>query len=276
MITGAAILVLWLAILAPQWISDWHILQKSNIYFKRNKKICTKAKLEGKSILGMYDTYLSCIEHLGLNKTVRCSRAIVSNSTYNPTKYLLKYSNIEKTVDDIEKLEFISNFMIKYETFTEKMDETRHQIKNSLPVFYKIFADEDKLPYTVCGLDYNLAYIKKPFLHFLYISPAGRNNDENKLIIDAQTIKMLTNEISSSINRKGHSKLQRSMMTNDLREAVKNRDNYTCCKCGNSVYNEPNLLLEVDHIVPVSKGGKTEASNLQTLCWRCNRRKSNT
>ncbi|MCM1180947.1 MAG: HNH endonuclease [Clostridium sp.] len=63
-------------------------------------------------------------------------------------------------------------------------------------------------------------------------------------------------------------------MTNDLREAIKKRDNYTCCLCGNSVYNEPNLLLEVDHIVPISKGGKTEAGNLQTLCWRCNRKKS--
>lgn len=44
--------------------------------------------------------------------------------------------------------------------------------------------------------------------------------------------------------------------------------------CGNSTYNEPNLLLEVDYILPVAKGGLTEESNLQTLCWKCNRRKS--
>ena len=37
---------------------------------------------------------------------------------------------------------------------------------------------------------------------------------------------------------------------------------------------EPNLLLEIDHIIPVSKGGLTEESNLQTLCWKCNRSKS--
>ncbi|RAE55164.1 HNH endonuclease, partial [Burkholderia multivorans] len=38
---------------------------------------------------------------------------------------------------------------------------------------------------------------------------------------------------------------------------------------------EPHLLLEVDHIKPISKGGLSEIENLQTLCWRCNRSKSN-
>ena len=32
---------------------------------------------------------------------------------------------------------------------------------------------------------------------------------------------------------------------------------------------------EIDHIIPVSKGGLTTEDNLQTLCWRCNRSKGN-
>lgn len=32
-------------------------------------------------------------------------------------------------------------------------------------------------------------------------------------------------------------------------------------------------MLEIDHIIPVSKGGVTSADNLQTLCWKCNRSK---
>ena len=63
-------------------------------------------------------------------------------------------------------------------------------------------------------------------------------------------------------------------MTPQLREAILRRDNWTCQCCGNSIFREPNLLLEVDHIIPVSAGGKTEPSNLQTLCWKCNRSKS--
>lgn len=60
-----------------------------------------------------------------------------------------------------------------------------------------------------------------------------------------------------------------------LRPQILARDNYTCQKCGLSIYDEPNLLLEVDHIVPVSKWGQSTPENLQTLCWKCNRSKGN-
>jgi hypothetical protein len=53
-----------------------------------------------------------------------------------------------------------------------------------------------------------------------------------------------------------------------LRAAVLVRDGGRCRRCGRTVN------LEMDHIVPFSKGGKTEESNLQTLCRRCNRAKS--
>lgn len=47
-----------------------------------------------------------------------------------------------------------------------------------------------------------------------------------------------------------------------------------CKCCGGSTKDGSHLLLEIDHIIPVSKGGLTEFSNLQTLFWRCNRKKS--
>lgn len=45
-------------------------------------------------------------------------------------------------------------------------------------------------------------------------------------------------------------------MTQKLREKINERDDYTCCICENSTYEEPNLLLEIDHMVPIAKGGK--------------------
>ena len=70
-----------------------------------------------------------------------------------------------------------------------------------------------------------------------------------------------------------HSKNQRKLMTKALRKQIMIRDNYTCQICGKYMPDE--VGLHIDHIIPVSKGGKTVASNLQVLCSRCNGRKSN-
>jgi 5-methylcytosine-specific restriction endonuclease McrA len=44
-------------------------------------------------------------------------------------------------------------------------------------------------------------------------------------------------------------------MTSRLRNSIKARDNHICRYCSVSLAAEPHLLLEVDHIIPVSKGG---------------------
>ncbi len=59
-------------------------------------------------------------------------------------------------------------------------------------------------------------------------------------------------------------------MTSKLRQRINERDNFACKKCGVSLEQEPHLLLEIDHIIPIAKGGMTAEDNLQTLCWRCN------
>ena len=73
--------------------------------------------------------------------------------------------------------------------------------------------------------------------------------------------------------REYHSKNQRRLMTKKLKDKIKIRDNYTCQICGKYMPDEGGL--HVDHIIPVSKGGKTVASNLQILCSKCNGSKSN-
>lgn len=69
------------------------------------------------------------------------------------------------------------------------------------------------------------------------------------------------------------SKVERSVMTNGMRYDVLKRDKFRCQVCGAT--QKDGVTLHVDHIIPVSKGGKTEMSNLQTLCSKCNIGKSN-
>lgn len=69
------------------------------------------------------------------------------------------------------------------------------------------------------------------------------------------------------------SKNQRKLMTPALRTEIMLRDNFTCQNCGKYMPDE--VGLQIDHIKPISKGGKTVASNLQVLCSRCNGSKSN-
>jgi predicted DNA-binding antitoxin AbrB/MazE fold protein len=51
------------------------------------------------------------------------------------------------------------------------------------------------------------------------------------------------------------------------------RDKWTCKSCGRT--SKDGVTLEVDHILPRSKGGTDEIKNLQTLCKKCNIGKSN-
>ena len=69
----------------------------------------------------------------------------------------------------------------------------------------------------------------------------------------------LDDEIWNSLCR-----VERGKVTNKLRFYIYNRDGNRCVHCGSREN------LEVDHIIPISKGGKTVVNNLQTLCHRCN------
>ncbi len=110
---------------------------------------------------------------------------------------------------------------------------------------------------------------------FAYTSAGGMAQRSFTVPMTEETIAELIKVLESKVNESAFKKEQRTLMTQKLRDFIKKRDNYTCCNCGNSTYIEPNLLLGIDHIIPVSKGGRTLEDNLQTLCWKCNRAKSN-
>ena len=177
-----------------------------------------------------------------LYREIRCSRQMASNFKINTLNYLMKYFDFvinDETLENLSRLYLLIN---KAENLSM---EHRVSVEPYIP------------EYVMC-----------------YISPQGKSELINSFLFSSINIGNLFNLARSAVIKKEKRKVQRAMMTPELREAIIRRDNWTCRMCGNSVFKEPNLLLEVDHIIPLSKGGKTEPNNLQTLCWRCNRAKS--
>jgi hypothetical protein len=60
---------------------------------------------------------------------------------------------------------------------------------------------------------------------------------------------------------------KRKAMSKTLRFEVFKRDGFKCQYCG---AHPPQVILQVDHIHPVAKGGSDEIGNLITSCQPCN------
>jgi len=65
-------------------------------------------------------------------------------------------------------------------------------------------------------------------------------------------------------------RVERGFVSNKVRFDIYKRDGYRCRRCG---IRDNGANLEIDHIKPIAKGGKSTYDNLQTLCKRCNREK---
>lgn len=65
-------------------------------------------------------------------------------------------------------------------------------------------------------------------------------------------------------------KTPRIPIPDSVRQYVFQRNNYQCQSCGKT---HQETQLTIDHIIPLAKGGSNDISNLQTLCFNCNRQK---
>ena len=67
-------------------------------------------------------------------------------------------------------------------------------------------------------------------------------------------------------------RVERGKVSNKMRFEIFARDGHRCRYCGISGQY---ANLEIDHIISISKGGKSTYDNLQTLCHKCNFEKGN-
>lgn len=206
-----------------------------------------------------------------------CSRTVCENARKQPFKYICKYFNIkadEETLRNFEKV--LNNFEAaeqgKWALINEKK-RIMENIKSEIPLLIRELSSKKKLSSELGFQEVDFSTIYFPRFVFNYVSAGGYASCGHETVMDINNLNRFITYLSEIIKFKKSVAGQRALMTSALRQKILARDNYTCKLCGISAYNEPNLLLEIDHIIPLSKGGMTMESNLQTLCWKCNRSK---
>lgn len=206
----------------------------------------------------------------------QCSLSVCKNAQQQPFKYFCKYFNIKPTEETLEQFEKVFNDFSAAEQgkklLKNKKDEIIIGLGSDIPFLIKKFSYE-KLAKKLGFNDIYLDDVYFPKYTFSYVSAGGNSSMKCDIVFDLDNLERFINYLSNIIKFKKSIAGQRALMTSQLREKIKSRDNYTCQICGISTADEPHLLLEIDHIIPLSKNGLTTEANLQTLCWKCNRTK---
>lgn len=177
---------------------------------------------------------------------------IIESIKYNKNEYDSYSSKVRSLASDIGD-PLCDSLKISYNKFKKREEKLFQKIIYRLPLIYIDILCE-----------------------ITYTSPKGRNyyrNSDTFYFNDLEeTLRKIKNQKTKQETIEYKVKHERSKMSPSLRYDILKRDGFKCQICGASANN--GATLHVDHILPVSKGGKTEWTNLRTLCDRCNLGKS--
>lgn len=101
------------------------------------------------------------------------------------------------------------------------------------------------------------------------VSTAHVRQYSSELGIDtSRQLSLLTNAATTKLQKEfgGQEPKRKRTLTNSIKIEVFKRDGYKCQECGAG----REAKLHVHHIIPFSRGGSDEMSNLITLCESCN------
>jgi hypothetical protein len=212
------------------------------------------------------------------SSTYDCSLSVLNNARVQPFKYVCKYFNIDKSERTLNVLQDILNAYLSIEDAKQILINKKEILMNEIERFVPEIVKKNQRNRIEKELGLPSISFEEIYIHrfiFRYTS-AGGNSEQTKIIeLTTDTLEDFISYISENMGNKGNMVYQHPLMTRTLRAKIKQRDDFTCKICKNSILNEPNLLLEINHIIPPSKGGTYSEDNLQTLCWKCNRIKKN-
>lgn len=116
----------------------------------------------------------------------------------------------------------------------------------------------------------NVGYIPRPPLYqWFYIILKDKDNEIKLYLADIDHRTIMSKDVQAV---KPLQIFEREPIPAKLRFETLEKYNHTCQYCGRKA---PEVELQIDHIIPISKGGLTESNNLTVSCRDCNVGKSN-
>ena len=163
----------------------------------------------------------------------------------------------QKIKDERTKLEYLINYVrCNQDQYPNHDDTIRDIVGTFRKIFIKGIEKNQDIDDTINEIEEFYKHIKKD-LTFKY--------DKNRL---RDLIHGLHRIYSGNQSPTKPKKVRRPTISQNVKDKVWNRDDGKCIECGS------NENIEFDHIIPFSKGGSSTYRNLQILCEKCNRSKS--
>lgn len=207
-----------------------------------------------------------------------CSRTVCNNAQQQPLKYICKYFDIKENEENLQRFECVLNNFVAAEEgkilLQKEQEDILESVKRELPGMIRFMNTNTGKIEKEIGLqkvDLDRPYFPKYI--FKYVSPNGKSSLQYEIVMDIENLNKFVRYLYEKVKSKKSISRYRVPMTSELRYEIIKRDEHICQYCGNHICIEPNLLLEVEHFEPVSKGGETTKDNLHTICWRCKREK---
>ena len=115
----------------------------------------------------------------------------------------------------------------------------------------------------------NIIKLKRIFRKYIVLQ--DKNNVQIKIFLE-DIIPSTIIPVNFLQNEEKNKKIKKNkhVIPPKLRFDVFRRDKFVCQYCGAC---GPNVELEIDHEIPVSRGGTDDIKNLKTACFDCNRGK---
>lgn len=198
--------------------------------------------------------------------TISCLDYLTYNLQFNQKKVL---KEIEKTFENEKSFKTYSKLVSEIQIFGNYLSPAiKYNQNNLMKIEKELFYN--KIMHPVICFTINITLYCSKINGDIY---ARKSNT-----FKSQEIISLINKI---INKNGTfyrdrdiwdsiCRVERGKVSNKMRFSIYERDGYRCRICGRSNRFSD---LEIDHIKPISKGGKSTYDNLQTLCRRCNKEK---